>query len=247
VLVSAKEQPVSQSLREWVEARYQQSANDLVGTAEFAGLEAGTASRGNYDLFIGNVVRSHLTSPKILAFLFAVAPPASSQDLLHNMLEELGIEEEDGTSHPDLLKHVLTGAGLADWLPRLEALATEDLRKVVVEPLLYGSLREVGFAVLVETVAYEWMLSRTASRISTFLAKHRGLDAQALAWFSHHSEVDIAHAEQGLESLEKYATYYHMDRNEAETIVEMTLRDNVFVKRYFGELTVTRSAVLAEE
>jgi pyrroloquinoline quinone (PQQ) biosynthesis protein C len=85
------------------------------------------------------------------------------------------------------------------------------------------------------------MLSRTASRISRFLAAHRGLAGAALAWFDHHSEVDIQHAEEGLDSLEKYAAYYGYERMEVETIVEMTLRENVFIKRYFGELTLART------
>ena len=235
---------MSTPLRSWIETRYQDSAAELVATAEFAALESGSAARDVYDQFIGNVVRSHLKSPKILAFLYAVAPPAASNDVLHNMLEELGIEEEDGTSHPDLLVHVLTGAGLGAWLPELDDKATEDMRQIIVDPLLYGSLKDVGLAVLVETVAYEWMLSRTASRISRFLSTHRGLEGAALAWFDHHSEVDIQHAEEGLDSLEKYAAYYGYDRAEVETIVEMTLRENVFIKRYFGELTFARTEAI---
>jgi pyrroloquinoline quinone (PQQ) biosynthesis protein C len=231
-------------MRPEIERQYRESTTALTQTAEFQSLESGTASRDAYDRFIANVVRSHARSPKILAFLYAVAPPAATADLLHNMLEELGIEEEDGTSHPDLLKNLAIGAGLGDLLPRLEERANEDMRQIIVDPLLYGSFREVGFAVLVETVAYEWMLSRTASRIARFLKTHRGLNDQALEWFTHHSEVDIQHAEQGLDSLEKYAAYYDFSPEDALTIVEMTLRENVFIKRYFGELTLERTAAM---
>ncbi|MFP5504110.1 MAG: iron-containing redox enzyme family protein, partial [Candidatus Sericytochromatia bacterium] len=110
----------------------------------------------------------------------------------------------------------------------------------------YGSLRDVAFAVMVETIAYEWMLSRVSSRIARFLASHRGLTAESLAWFTHHSEVDIQHAEEGLDSLEAYIDYYALGREEVETIVELTMRENVFIKRYFGELTIARQAQMAD-
>lgn len=234
------------SLRAKIEAMYQASSDELTATPEFQALESGAAPREAYDRFIANVVRSHMKSPKILAFLYAVAPPEATGDLLHNMLEELGIEEEDGISHPDLLKAVAEGAGLGALLPHLDALAAEDMRAIIVDPLLYGTFKEVGFSVLTETVAYEWMLSRTASRIARFLGAHRGLSEPSLAWFTHHSEVDIQHAEQGLDSLVKYAAYYDFDPADAETIVEMTLRENVFIKRYFGALTIERTATMAD-
>lgn len=234
------------SLRAAIETQYARSTQELTDTAEFRRLESGEASREEYDRFIANVVRSHMKSPKILAFLYAVAPPEATHDLLHNLLEELGIEEEDGISHPDLMKAVAIGAGLGDLLPQLDALAQEDMRQIIVDPLLYGSFREVGFAVLVETVAYEWMLSRTASRIAQFLKAHRGMADASLEWFTHHSEVDIQHAEEGLDSLVKYADYYQFAPDEADTIVEMTLRENVFIKRYFGELTLERQASMVD-
>ena len=78
----------------------------------------------------------------------------------------------------------------------LEAQADEDLRRIVVDPLLYGTLREVGLAALTEIVAFEYMLSRVSGRIARALAQHRGLPAPALEWFTHHSEVDIRHAER---------------------------------------------------
>ena len=80
----------------------------------------------------------------------------------------------------------------------LEAQADEDLRRIVVDPLLYGTLREVGLAALTEIVAFEYMLSRVSGRIARALTEHRRLSAAALEWFTHHSEVDIRHAEQGL-------------------------------------------------
>ena len=65
------------------------------------------------------------------------------------------------------------------------------------------------------------------------LARHRGLTPPALGWFTHHADVDIAHAEQGLDALEAHVRYYGLRDDEALTIVDMTLRENVFRRRYF--------------
>jgi pyrroloquinoline quinone (PQQ) biosynthesis protein C len=79
------------------------------------------------------------------------------------------------------------------------------------------------------------MLSRVAGRIARTLSTHCRLPAPALEWFTHHSEVDIRHAEQGLANLAAYVDYYGIADDEALTLIEMTLRENVFTRRYFRE------------
>ena len=128
---------------------------------------------------------------------------------------------------------LLAGAGLAHRLSVVAARADEDLRRAVTEPLLYGSLREVGLAALAEIAAFEFMLSRVSGRFAHALATHRGLPAPALVWLIHHSEVDVGHAEQGLADLEAYVRHYDLGDDEALTIVEMALRENVFTRRYW--------------
>jgi hypothetical protein len=195
----------------------------------------GTCAQVRLDRFIVNVIRAHLRSPQLLAFLFSVAPPQACGNLLHNLLEELGIDEADGASHPSLLHKLADGASLASLMVDLEERAAEDVRQVVVDPLLYPSLREVGLAALIEVEAFEYMLSRVASRIARALITFRKLSPDAVKWFSHHSEVDIQHAEQGLTNLESYLEYYEIDAEEALTIAQITIRENVYIKRYFGE------------
>ena len=216
-----------------VERAFEGQVDDLTASPEFRALENGRATPEEYDAFIENVARAHLRSPQLLAFLYALAPPAAAADLRRNLLEEMGLDEPDGRPHPDLLVDLLAGAGLADRLSVVAARADEDLRRAVTEPLLYGSLREVGLAALAEIVAFEFMLSRVSGRFARALATHRGLPAAALVWFTHHSEVDVGHAEQGLADLEAYAHYYDLADNEALTIVEMALRENVFTRRYW--------------
>lgn len=219
--------------RTTVEKAFEEQLDDLTASPEFRALENGRATPEEYDAFIENVARAHLRSPQLLAFLYALAPPAAAADLRHNLLEEMGLDEPDGRPHPDLLVDLLTGAGLADRLSVVAARADEDLRRAVTEPLLYGSLREVGLAALAEIVAFEFMLSRVSGRFARALATHRGLPAAALVWFTHHSEVDVGHAEQGLADLEAYARDYGLGDTEALTIVEMALRENVFTRRYW--------------
>jgi Iron-containing redox enzyme len=223
------------NFRTQVEKLYQRAIDEFTSCAEFKALESGNARKCDYDRFIVNVVRTHLRSPQLLAFLFSVAPPEAYKNLLRNMLEELGIDEEDGTSHPSLLHKLADGASLSPLMVDLEERAAEDIRQVVVDPLLYPSLREVGLAALVEIEAFEYMLSRVASRIARALITYRKLSPEAVNWFSHHSEVDIQHAEQGLGNLEDYIAYYELSADEAQTIAEITMRENMYIKRYFGE------------
>lgn len=230
------------TLRSTIEALFAHQIESLTASDAFQALENGSAAPDQYDAFIGNVVRAHLRSPQLLAFLYSLAPPAVASDLQHNLLEELGLDEALGRPHPDLLRDLLVSAGLGCRLPLLEAHADEDLRRIVVDPLLYGSLREVALAALTEIIAFEYMLSRVSGRIARALGAHRGLPAPALEWFTHHSEVDIRHAEQGLAALEAYVRYYEFASDEALTIVEMTLRENVFARRYFRDF-VAGSAV----
>jgi hypothetical protein len=222
------------NLRSLVEAEYEKQTESFCSSRHFQKLERGEAQAEEYDSFIASVCRSHLKSPHILAFLFALAPLTEVDKLKQNMLEELGLDK-DGVSHPSLLVELMEAAGFCkERRARVEWEAGEELRRIISQPILFASLRELGFSVLMETVAFEWMLSRTASRMSYFLRDHRRLSQQALRWFYHHSEVDLRHAEEGLDAVSAYAAYYEVDAQDAETILEVTFRENVFVKRYFG-------------
>jgi len=226
------------SMRKRIEGLFDRQVADLVARQEFQDLENGRASPQDYDRFVASVVRTHLKSPQLVAFLYALAPPRAADHLRHNLLEELGIEDEAGVAHPSLLEDLARGSGLGARLAEFEALAASDIRKFAGDPLLYGTLRDVGLAALCEVTAFEFMLSRLASRFARALASRRGLSAASLRWFTHHSEVDVRHAEQGLDDLVEYIRAYEFSEEDAWTIVDMTLRENVFVKRYFGEMSV---------
>ncbi len=228
-------------IRSLIESHYAKEAEAFAAHHLFQSLESGEASTRAYDVFVGNVCKSHLKSPQVLAFLFALAPPSDAEQLKHNMLEELGLDEE-GVSHPGLLLELAEAAGFdQEARLRLDALAQEELRRMCSDPLLYGTLREVGLSVLLETTSFEWMLSRTASRIAHFLSRHRHLPNESLIWFYHHSEVDKRHAEEGLDAVVNYIEFYDFDPTDVQSIIELTFRENVFVKRYFGEFALAQA------
>jgi hypothetical protein len=220
------------TLRSRVQTQYDKQVAEFLTCREFQALESGAAPSQAYDSFIANVVRAHLKASQLVAFLYAVAPPAAAEGRLRNLLEEL--------HHPGLLRQFAAGAGLGDRLAEIEALAADDIRGVVAEPLLYSTLKELGLAALCEIVAFEYMLAVIAGRIAAALAAHRGLSANTLAWWTEHAEVDRQHAEEGLGDLEAYVSFYDLDPEDALAIIEMTLRENVFVKRYLGELAAAR-------
>ena len=231
------------NLHSLIESKFAEQTEDFASSRAFCALENGSVSRPRYDDFIKAVCRTHLKSPQILAFLYSAAPPAAAGNIKHNMLEELGLDEEGATAHPALLLDLAAATGLDEPArEKLESEAQEKLRQFVTEPILFGTLKEIGLSILLETASFEWMLSRLASRMAAFLSKHRDLLHEDLRWFYHHSEVDIRHAEESLQAAVDYMEFYEFDLADVEIILDVTFRENVFIKRYFGEIAVAEQA-----
>jgi len=214
----------------WYAALHEQ----LVADPMYVAFVNRRAERADALRLVRLVCKAHLRSPQILGFLYAIVPPGSRESLEHNLLEELGREHEGEPSHPDLLRRLGAAIGLSasEW-QQLESGAEQVLRNKAVEPLLFGTLVETGLNVMLEVFAFEWMLSRESRRIGESLKHYLELGEQDLEWFYHHSEVDIAHAEQGLDTLVDFTTYYSLDAETVRTIAEITFRENIFLKRYF--------------
>ncbi|MBD0371423.1 MAG: iron-containing redox enzyme family protein [Pyrinomonadaceae bacterium] len=230
-------------LRSLVESEYGRQAEALASCSLFQALEQGRAVPEDYDLFIRGICRSHLKSPHILAFLFALAPPDESEKLKRNMLEEMGLDEV-GVSHPALLLRLMKAAGFDEKRrAQVEREAAEELRSIISQPMLFGTLKELGLSVLMETVAFEWMLSHMASRMACALSDYRRMPRHSLEWFYHHSEVDLRHREEGLGAVAAYAHLYEIPAEDAATILEITFRENVFIKRYFGARVIQDEGV----
>lgn len=228
------------NLRNVIESRYAEQVKFFENSNVFQRFESGTADKNFYDNFIANLCQTHLKSPQILAFLYAAAPPLVATSIQHNMLEELGLDEE-GISHPGLLHKLAKEAGFTEEIrSSLEVAAQEQLRQMCTEPLLYEKLKDFGLGVLLEVTCFEWMLSQLAGRMGKALSRYRSLSPESLKWFFHHSEVDIRHAEEGLNSVVKYIEYYEFDPDTLESIIDITFRENIFIKRYFGFVELAR-------
>jgi pyrroloquinoline quinone (PQQ) biosynthesis protein C len=227
-------------LLDQLEELFQQQVSEFAACDGLARLEAGRLADTEIDQLLASFVRVHLRSPRFLAFIYALAPPGKTGDALeHNLLEELGVADE--IAHPALLKQLANAVGLNEQLPDITAEADAELKRRVLEPLLYGSLRDVGLAALAEIAATEYMLSRLAGRIARAIHEQRGVSYEALAWFTHHAEVDLRHAGEGLSSLIAYIAWYEIPEDDALTLLRMTFRENVFIRRYFGALALART------
>jgi hypothetical protein len=211
--------------RTHIQALFQHATDEFTGCNEFSALEAGSARRRDYDRFIVNFLRTHLRSQQLLAFLFSIAPPEASNLARQRIIDELGPQ---GTS---LLHKLADAASLSPLMVELEDQAVEDVRRIVVDPMLYPSLREVAFGALVEFEAFQYFLSRIGGRIAGALTRHRKLPPAAVMWFNRFSHINL---DQSFTMLEDYLAYYEITPGHAQTIAEVTLRENVFIKRYFG-------------
>ncbi|MAA79365.1 MAG: hypothetical protein CL916_08900 [Deltaproteobacteria bacterium] len=229
------------SISAYVEGIYQNQTTAFLECDAFLKLENGLSDPAAYDAFICNVYQTHQNSPKYFSFLMCVAPPKATERIKHNLLEELGVDEEDGYAHPDLLEALIHGAGLAHHMFFLRSAAQSSMRETICDPLLYASLRELGLAAMVEVFSFEYMLAHASTRIANMLASHRGLGEESLIWFRHHSEVDIAHAQEALLTIDDTYAYYDFDEEEAKDIIDMALRENVFIKRYFDTFALAQS------
>jgi hypothetical protein len=229
------------ALRDVVEAAYRKQIEVFKASPEVRALLEGHASRAVYDAFLEALARTHFASGQYLGFLYAVAPPGSVERVKHNLLEELGLDAHEGEAHGQLLEVLLRGAGLGERIPELRARAAESIRERAEEPILYGTLREIGFAALVEISAFEWLLAHTASEFANALERHRGLARADLLWFTHHSEVDLRHAEEAVDTICDYADHHRLQGDHAETLVDATLRENVFLRRYFSVQAAARA------
>ena len=232
------------SIRSLVESEYAAQTEAFAGSEIFKSLRSGKGPANVYDEFIARLCRTHLNSPQVLAFLYSLSPPRVADSLKHNMLEELGLDEA-GIAHPELLLRLAQAAGFdARARAALKTRSQAELHRLCTDPILFGTLREFGLTVLLEVTCFEWMLSRLGKPIADLLARHRGLSAEDLLWFTHHSEVDQRHAEEGLDAVVEYANYYEFEEPDFRLITEIVFRENVFLKRYFATSVVSRPTLM---
>ena len=198
-------------------------------------LISGQMTRKELNKFFCNFIPTHLSSVQILALLFSLAPTGASELVRGNLLEEMGLEEGE-KAHPDMLIDLAQGLGFSEQeIRRLSAAADESRRAFASAPMPQKTLRDMGLAILLETVAFEGFLSRVSDQLAEALTSHYYLSVDAVKWFTLHGEVDVRHAEEGRQVVRTYISHYRFSESEVERIVASTLANNVVLNRYFPD------------
>ena len=215
------------------------------GSAEYRGLVAGDASPQAAREFIGNVFRTHYLSSHIVALCFAALPADAAALLKENLLEEMGSEREQ--PHSALLLEMARGLGFDQR--EIDELIVDARRRVATfcaTRVPVATLRELCLSVLLETMSFEFMLSRCSSEIAAALMNLYGFAKPALRWFELHSEVDIRHAEEGVSVVRDYLAFHEISDDLFDHIAAFTLGDDLFVRHYFPAASRRRTHSKAE-
>ena len=211
--------------------RYLDDAEQLAANPVFRTLESGRADASCYDTFLRHVAQTHLHGPQTLALLFSIAPPESAARLVPDLLEALKTRR-DGWDRPGSLEALLIAAGLASELAALRAQAQEDFDAIVCANPQFGCLRDLGLALQIEAVGFDFLLERMGRRIADFLQRYAGLPRDALGWFLRTGSP--SRTAEGLNGMLIYIEHYGFDPAAVDAIVDTVLLENLFVKRYFA-------------
>src|SRR6185436_3109114 len=176
---------------------FNEATREFRDSGEYHSLACGHASTEAAHEFIRNVFRTHYLSSHIVALCFAALPSAAAELLKENLLEEMGHSTEE-KPHSALLLEMARGLSFSEAeIEGLVADAKRRLAQFCATRVPVATLRELCLSVLLETMSFEFMLSRCSSRIAEALTNYYSFPKTALHWFELHSEVDIRHAEEG--------------------------------------------------
>lgn len=217
---------------ERIRAIFDQATSEFANSAEYRELTSGTAQREFALEFIRNIFRTHYLSSHIVALCFAALPSSAAALLRENLLEEMG-HSEDEPPHSALLLKLAAGVGFSQQ--EIDGLIDDARRQVSLfcaSRVPLATLREICLAVLIETMSFEFMLSRRSSQIHKALHESYGIPKDALKWFELHSEVDIRHAEEGLTVIRDYLAFHQIGDATFELIQRNAL-SQVFNRHYF--------------
>jgi len=215
-----------------IRAIFDRATAEFADSAEYRELTSGTATRDFAFEFIRNVFRTHYLSSHIVALCFAALPSQAAALLRENLLEEMG-HSEDEPPHSALLLKLAEGVGFSQ--AEIAGLIDDARRQVSLfcaSRVPLATLREICLAVLLETMSFEFMLSRCSSQIHKVLHESYGIPKEALQWFELHSEVDIRHAEEGLTVIRDYLDFHQIGDATFELIQRNGL-SQVFTRHYF--------------
>jgi L-Ala-D/L-Glu epimerase len=212
---------------------FENATREFRDSAEYQELVFGRAAPEAAREFICDVFRTHYLSSHIVALCFAALPSNTTALLKENLMEEMGRSDEE-KPHSALLLELARGTGFSE--KEIECLVDDARRQVALfcaTRLPVATLRELCLSVLLETMSFEFMLSRCSSQIAAALSRHYSIPDPALRWFELHSEVDIRHAEEGLTVIQDYLEFHQIADDLFSHIARLTLGDNVFGRHYF--------------
>jgi muconate cycloisomerase len=214
-------------------------------SAEYRALVSGSATPAAALEFLRNVFRTHYLSSHIVALCFAALPSSASALLKENLLEEMGRSESE-EPHSALLLEMARAVGLA--ANEIDALIADARRRIAVfcaTRVPAATLREVCLSVLLETMSFEFMLSRCSTELARALTDRYGIPKPALRWFELHSEVDIRHAEEAVTVIQDYSVFHQISGAHFDQIASATLGDHLFCRHYFPPAAKQRSRARA--
>ncbi|HWH80554.1 MAG TPA: enolase C-terminal domain-like protein [Candidatus Binatus sp.] len=218
---------------ETVRAAYEKATGEFSDSAEFVALISGQAPPQFVREFLRNVFRTHYLSAHIVALCYAALPSKTGALLLkENLLEEMGHSENE-PPHSALLIKLAQEIGMGQ--AEIDRLIDDARRRVAIfsaSRVPFATLREICLAVLIETLSFEFMLSRCSGKIAAALRDHYAIPSTALSWFELHSEVDIRHAEEGITVIDDYLAFHAISDAAFDLIQRVTL-NRVFTKHYF--------------
>ena len=200
---------------------------------EYQELVAGSANLEVAREFLRNVFRTHFLSSHVVALCFASLPSTAAEMLKENLLEEMG-RSDDEKPHSALLMELARGVGFSQ--SEIDGLIADARRRLAVfcaTRVPASTLRELCLAVLLETMSFEFMLSRCSGEIAAALTNHYGFAKPAMHWFALHSEVDVRHAEEGVTVIQDYLSFHQAPDDLFEQIASLTLGGNLFARHYF--------------
>lgn len=221
------------------EARVRQiidkAIDEFTASESFQDLVSGRLSVSAMRQFIRACFLPHYQSTRVLAFEYSVHGGPQSELLQHNMLEEMGLDDE-GISHPSLLEDLALGAGYSpDEVTELIEASGEYARAYYAQQIAFPTLRDLGLAILLESSAFECFLSRHADQIGSALEQHFGFPKERLRWFALHGELDVRHAEEALSVVRGYVDFHRLDDAHFERIARATFAHSPFLSRYFAD------------
>ncbi len=212
---------------------FEQATNDFTQAREYRDLVGGAAGMLTAYEFLRNIFRTHYLSSHIVALCFAALPSSAAEMLKENLLEEMGRSEHE-PPHSQLLLEMARAIGFAnDEIDQLIADARRRVALVCATRVPVATLRELCLSVLLETMSFEFMLSRCSSELANALCDNYAIAGAALRWFELHSEVDIRHAEEAITVIQDYSEFHQISDSLFDQIAGFTLGDQLFCRHYF--------------